>query len=228
MDCPSQVLFHAPFGALVCGPTMSGKTVFVKNLIKNRDKLIDQKIPRVVYCYGEWQDGFEELRDSVEFHRGLDKVFGSDTFFNSSIPTLLILDDLGQELANHPRASKLFTQGIHHRNVSAVLLMQNMYTQGRSMRNIQLNCQYMVLFRNARDINQIGTLARQTGLTHLPQAYEHVTSTPYTPIIIDLRPNTPDYLRLRAIIPSQDQFVHIYLKASTKPPCQITSGNSHR
>jgi len=129
MAHPSQVLFHAPFGALVCGPTMSGKTYFVKKLIINRQKLIDQHIARVVYCYGEWQEGFEELKDHVEFHQGLDKVFGSDTFSDASVPTLLILDDLAQELASHPRASKLFTQGIHHRNVSAVLLMQNMYTR---------------------------------------------------------------------------------------------------
>ena len=215
--------FRAPFGAIVCGPTMSGKTVFVSNLIQHRDKMIDKVTPRVVYCYGQWQEGFEVMQrkigDSLEFVKGIDEVFSSESFFDPKVHTLLILDDLAQELTNHPQASKLFTQGIHHKNVSVVLIMQNLYKQGKSMRDIHLNCQYLILFRNCRDVNQIKTLSRQMGLSHLPSAYEKVTAEAFQPLIVDMRPGTPDYLRVRSHVLPQD-YTRVYLKSSTSLPCR--------
>lgn len=213
--------FEAPFGALICGPTMSGKSHFVATLIEKRHEMIDKPIDRVVYCYGQWQKMFENLRPHVEFYEGLNEVFGSDHFFDPAVPTLLILDDLAQELAGNPRASKLFTQGIHHKNVSVVLIMQNLYTQGRAMRDIQLNAQYMVLFKMTRDINQIEMLGRQTGLPHLTEAFEKVTSEPYQPLVLDLRPNTPSYLRVRSHV-TPGYWMRIYLKPFTTPPCRKT------
>ena len=109
----------------------------------------------------------------------MDSVFKDNDFFRSGESTLLILDDLASELSGNPKASKLFTQGIHHRNVSIVFITQNLYKQGKAMRDIQLNCQYLVLFRNCRDVNQIEVLSNQMGLPHLPEAYRKVTSQPF-------------------------------------------------
>jgi len=219
--------FSAPFGAIVAGPTMSGKTVFVSNLIKNRANMIDKQIERVVYCYGEWQLKFEDMKD-VEFYNGIDAVFTKPDFFDPHVGTLLILDDLAQELANHPKATKLFTQGIHHKNVSVIFIIQNLYKQGKSMRDIQLNCQYLVIFSNPRDVNQIKVLGNQMGLKNLEEAFIKATSKPYEPLIMDLRPNTPNYLRVRAnVVPidtstkpvSVDDFMRIFVKERTEPSC---------
>ena len=57
--------------------------------------------------------------ESVEFVKGLDSVF-NDNDLKSGENTLLILDDLASELSGNPKASKLFTQGIHRKNVSIV------------------------------------------------------------------------------------------------------------
>ena len=103
----------------------------MKKLIENSNKMISKEINRVNYCYGEWQSEFDKM-ESVEFVKGIDSVFNDKNFFKSGENTLLILDDLANELSGNPRASKLFTQGIHHKNVSIVFITQNLYKQGKS------------------------------------------------------------------------------------------------
>ena len=213
-------LFRTPFGAIVCGPTLSGKSEFVFSLLQNREKAIQNCPERVVYCYGENQPGFDRLRESdptIEFVKGLKQVLDQDDYFDPLIPTLLILDDLGQEVADDKRSSQLFTQKIHHRNVSLILIMQNLYKQGRSMRDVSLNAQYLILFKSVRDVGQINTLARQMGLPHLPEAYRKVTSEPWTPIVIDMKPDCADYLRVRShVLPGQ--ITRIYVSKKTPIP----------
>ena len=182
--------------------------------------MFDKIIERVVYCYGEWQPLFDDLKN-VEFVKGVEPVL-EDGFFDSKVQNLLIIDDLAVSICDNKEATKLFTQGIHHRNLSVMLLLQNIYKQGKAMRDIMLNAQYLVLFKNVRDINQISVLARQTGLPHLVEAYRKVTSEPYQPLVVDMRPNTKDYLRIRShVLP--DQLTRVYLKKNTLPPCRKES-----
>ena len=105
---------------------MSGKAIRVKKLIENRSEMVNEEIRRVIYCYGEWQSEFDKM-ENVEFIKGMDRVFKDNEFFKSGESTLLIMDDLADELSGSPKASKLFTRGIHHKNVSFVFIMQNLY-----------------------------------------------------------------------------------------------------
>jgi hypothetical protein len=77
------------------------------------------------------------------------------------------------------------------------------------MRSIALNTQYIVLFRNSRDNNQIKLLARQTSIDHLFKAYQRVTSEPFQPLLIDLHPLTDDKIRLRSHLFGDYQFVYL-------------------
>jgi hypothetical protein len=45
--------------------------------------------------------------------------------------------------------------------VHQLLIVQNIFHQGKEMRNIGLNAHYIVLFKSARDKQQISMLARQ-------------------------------------------------------------------
>ena len=55
----------------------------------------------------------------------------------------------------------LFTKGSHHRNLSVIYIVQNLFHQGKGNRSISLNSHYLVLFKNPRDKLQILTLAKQ-------------------------------------------------------------------
>ncbi|GAU89457.1 hypothetical protein RvY_02006 [Ramazzottius varieornatus] len=163
--------------------------------------MIDQPPPRTVYSYGAWQDKFRDIQENhdVEFIPGLAEVLDKD-FFDAAVPTLLVIDDLAQNVADDTGYSKLFTQGIHHKNVCILLPMRNLYKQGKSMRDVHLNAQYLILYKNVRDVNQIKVVERQTGLSHLSEAYAAVTKKLHTPLVVDMEPDTPDYLRVRSHI----------------------------
>lgn len=64
----------------------------------------------------------------------------------------LIIGDLAVAVCNKPRSPKIFTQGILHRSLSVILILRNLFRQGKSMRDITLNSQDMVLFKSARNV----------------------------------------------------------------------------
>ena len=192
----ANIKLQSPFGALISGPSMSRKSTLIFNMLTNPSKIFNSTPKRIVYVYGAWQPAFEEIPE-IEFISSLDKVLHED-FFDSSICNFLVLDDMMDEISNNANASKLFTKYIHHKNISVFFLVQNLFRQGKAMRDIVLNCQYMFLFRNARDVGQIQLLARQLGLRHLVPAYEAAIKDPYGYLFIDLHSKTPSTLKLQS------------------------------
>ena len=110
--------------------------------------------------------------------------------------------------------TKYFTQGSHHRNMSIIYLVQNVFDKAKCMRTISLNSQYLVVFKNPRDVQQITSLASQmygTNSQVLKAAFRDATAKPHGYLLIDLRQETPDSMRLRTnIFPDDDDGVVIY------------------
>ena len=73
---------------------------------------------------------------------------------------LIILDDLLNEIYSKEMCH-LFTKGSHHRNISVILIRQNLIHQARYCRDISLNAKYIVLLKNTRDKRQFTYLAPQ-------------------------------------------------------------------
>jgi len=131
--------------------------------------------------------------------------------FDGSEPALLIIDDLMHE--TDETVAKLFTRGSHHKNVSVVYLAQNLFPKNKFARTISLNAHYMFLFKNPRDATQFATLARQM-YPHKSQfaveAYKDATREPYSYLLVDLRPEQDDDLRLRTnIFPGETHYVYV-------------------
>ncbi|KAK3741845.1 hypothetical protein QZH41_006690 [Actinostola sp. cb2023] len=109
-----------PSNLQVVGLSKSGKTHWVARLIRERKDLFRQPLPRVVYCYGEWQPMFDtSFPKEVEWVKGLPEDF-YETFEGQ--PGMLVLDDLMTECSNNDGVEKLFTHGTHHRQLTTVLL----------------------------------------------------------------------------------------------------------
>jgi len=195
-----------PFTALVAGPTGSGKSTFVFKLIENADVMIRPPPSKIVYCYGEYQPSFDAY-PQVDFRRGLP----DSEDFDGSRPSLLIVDDLMDEADRS--VANLFTKGSHHRNVSVVFLVQNMFHKNKYIRTISLNAHYMVLFKNPRDASQFASLARQmypNRSTFAVEAYKDATRQPFSYLLVDLHPEQDEDLRLRTnIFPGDTQYVYV-------------------
>ncbi len=82
---------------------------------------------------------------------------------------IIILDDLQDRVSKSVEAEQLFTRGSHHKNLTVIYIIQNLYQQGKCARNIALNCHYTILFKNPMDVTQIYNFGRQLGITKLLQ-----------------------------------------------------------
>jgi hypothetical protein len=208
MELSSEhLLLKHPFTCLVAGPTMCGKSFFVQRLITYAEEIIDPAPDRIVWCYGgeTWQESFANF-PNVEFISGLNFTPNS-----SNSRTLLIIDDLMCE--TDEKVTKIFTRGSHHSNLSVVYIVQNLFHKGKEQRTISLNSNYLVMFKNPRDVSQITHLAKQIspGNTKaVNEAYVDATHTPFGYLFFDFKPTTPEELRLRTnIFPNENHIVYL-------------------
>lgn len=209
-----------PFTCVIAGPTSCGKTVFVKRLIAHHGDMITPPCEEIIWCYGEWQASYEDLRGVVKFHEGLPDLEEWDVEEDEGKEMgigarrkrrLLILDDLMKE--TDARVTSLFTKGSHHRNMSVIHIVQNLFGKNKEQRTISLNSHYLVVFKNPRDASQITHLAKQMypgNIKYLQEAYKDATAQAHGYLLIDLKQSTPEHLRLRtAIFPGTQQTVYV-------------------
>ena len=196
-----------PFTGIVAGPTACGKSTWVKNLITYQKDMIDPVPEQVIWFYGEWQPLYNTLSGMVEFREGLADL----TTLKTKKRTLVIIDDLMTE--TDKSVSNLFTKRSHHRNLSVLHLVQNVFDKNKHTRTISLNAHYLVIFKNPRDASQITHLAKQMYSGHvqfLQEVFADATSEAYGYLLIDLKQETPEHLRLRTkIMPNETQYVYM-------------------
>jgi hypothetical protein len=120
---------------------------------------------------------------------------------------ILIVDDLMNEV--NQNVCNIFTKLSHHRNVSVIFLIQNLFHRNKHVRIMSLNTHYIVLFKNLRDAGQVSTLARQMypdKSKFVVEAFEDATKEPYGYLLIALKPETDDSYRIRTrIFPNDDR-----------------------
>jgi len=142
-----------PFTLIVPGPRSCGKSTFVIRMLECKEQLCDIVFKNIVWCHSE-NNAPSYLKD-VSFVKCVPD-FGNPKY----VPTLIVLDDL-MDSAYSTKVSKLFTKGSHHRNISLILITQNLFHQGLSSHDNSLNSKYIVVFKNPKDKTQILHLARQ-------------------------------------------------------------------
>ena len=202
----TAVVLQHPFTMLVTGPTGSGKSTWVKELLMRRDFMIRPSPQRIMWFYRRWQPLYTELHrlvPRIEFIQGIPPTIKRDDFFNTRYPTLFIIDDLMRDATHSADVCELFTEGSHHRNLSVICLLQNLFYKGKESRTMSLNSQYLVLFTNPRDQQQVSVLARQMypGRSHFfMEEYRAATEQPYGYLLVDLKQTTPNDRRLRSKI----------------------------
>ena len=97
----------------------------------------------------------------IDFNQGIPEDIDEPNYLGVSERNLVVLDDLIAQSGNDKRIAFLFTRGSHYRNLCVIYIVQNIFHQGKKMRNISLNAHYIVLFKSPRDKQQISILARQ-------------------------------------------------------------------
>lgn len=214
-----DVRLRHPATFMVAGPTMVGKSYMVRDLIRKRQEIFTAPIDVVIWCYGCYQPLYDSFKDEgIHLHEGPI----SPTELQPNTSYLIIFDDLMQE--NNQGITDFFIRGAHHQNASVIYIVQNMFHQGKGHRTTSLNCHYMFIFKNPRDKAQVATLGRQMfpgNAKDLVKSYEDATKEPYGYLFVDLRPETPEALRLRGRLlePTND----VYIPHGVRIPIMQTS-----
>ena len=193
-----------PYTAIVSGPTGSGKTQFVKRLISAGETVVDGPPDKIIWLYGEYQSTYDDMRESTENIRFIEG-FPQDmeSLIDPNVRNLVVIDDLMTELSGDTRVMNMFTKGSHHRNMSVIFIVQNLFLASKQFRTISLNAHYMVLFKNPRDNSQISHLAKQIfpgRVKFVQESFVDATQRQYGYLLVDLKPTTPEDLRLRTDI----------------------------
>ena len=100
-SCP-EFNFRHKFSLLVVGPTQSGKTYFVQQILENsRIVYEEQKSIRIFWYYNQWQECYEKLKKSlgksIRFERGVPELSEDLCEINARYNNIIILDDLMAE-----------------------------------------------------------------------------------------------------------------------------------
>jgi hypothetical protein len=203
----NSLSLHHPFTALSSGPSGCGKSWLIRDLLLYRNDMFEPPPKKVVWFYGIFQSLYHDI-PNVTFVEGIPDRF--EDYLEG--PTLFIFDDLMAQCGKNTRMTDLFTKGSHHLNLSVIFITQNLFHKGKEMREISLNAHYLFLFKNRRDMSQLTHLGRQLypcDLKFFQQVYQDATSNPYSYLLVDLRPETPEPFRLRTnILPTQHPIIY--------------------
>ena len=193
------------------GPSGSGRTSFVRRFLRKlRDLYTETKFAGgIVWFYGEKSAVPSSLPAYIRLNKGEPENFDSVNGKTSPV----ILDDLLTYIYSK-QVCELFTRGCHHRNISVILITQNLFHKGRFCRDISLNAHYIVTLKNVRDKKQFTHLANQVYPEYslcLYNAYLDATQLPYGYPFLDLTQNTNDGLRFRThIFPDEGYPLIVY------------------
>ena len=78
-----DVRFKTPANFFICGQTLCGKSHVVRLMFYHLEELFNPVLTKIIYCYGEYQNEYEELLPNVELVEGfpdnlIDITFGHD------------------------------------------------------------------------------------------------------------------------------------------------------
>ena len=182
-----DIKLEKPFRLIIAGGSGCGKSMFCKQLVDQN--FFQSKFDRIIYNYPDYLDETDiEFKSIVEYRPGLvDQTFLSSLSKN----TLLIIDDLALEVSKSVAVNNLFAVEGRKRNISVILITQNVYQRGEYFRNIRLNATGFVLFKFFSAFNVNKRLMRDFGLKIIPdKLMDKIYKERYKYIYLDLHPNS--------------------------------------
>jgi hypothetical protein len=146
-----------PSTIMVGGPTMSGKSTLIEQLVEFRHLIFKPAPASVLYCYGTLNDTTVTRMEEL----GAKTLFGVPTQADINRmpkPLLLILDDLMCDVKDDFLTS-LYTRGAHHENMTVVFVTQ--YWFEKRCKAARDNSQYLFLTRAPNADSQVFELGKQ-------------------------------------------------------------------
>ena len=186
-----------PTTIMITGPTGSGKTELVSRMMTS--DLFSQPISEIRYHYGAWQEKFKEMENVDSRYRFVEGVPGLEDLPTGEHHTMMVIDDLMEEVSRSKTTVDIFTKYSHHRNMSVVFLVQKLYGNSHNSRVISQNAHILILFKNPRDSSSVQILGRQmfpTAKNFLAEAFRDATQQPFSYLVVNSHQRTDERMRV--------------------------------
>ena len=186
---------RTPATIMISGPTSSGKTRLVEEIVGRLSEVFDRPPKRVICCYSRDQDLYGEMQRKCPVPMRL--VKGLPPELHAERRSLIIIDDLqehGQEI------ERWFTKLSHHSDCDVIYIVQNLFIKSNYHRTCNLNSHVLCVFKNPRDKMQIMCLARQIAPDnpkYIVSAFNQATIRPHGYLLFNLKQCSPEHLRVR-------------------------------
>ena len=110
-----------PFSMNISGPTGSGKTYYIKDLLK-----LPQFEGALVHLfYGNDQPLYDEM-NLTSAYQGLDRLESVLSELNPRDKNVIIINDLMQEAGQSEPVRNMVTRDVHHNRFTVILVQQNL------------------------------------------------------------------------------------------------------
>lgn len=211
------IKFKDKSSIILCAPTGGGKSCLISKILLHKERMFCNVPTKVLYCYRFYQSIFDTLQkqiNGIDFHLGLPSQTEIDNFSTLNEHRLIVIDDLATELVNSTVIENLVTSACHHRNLSSIIVLQNLFPKGSVVRTLLLNCTYTILFENNRDQHQVKLLGSRLypGKSHnfLEIYNDACVKRKYGYLLIDSSSNIDNNYRLRTNILPDEMYTIIY------------------
>ncbi len=101
------------------------------------------------------------------------------------------------EVIQNKDIMNIFKVDSHHKNTSTFFISQNIMARGKFARDISLKSNYMIIFHNPRDHQQIAILASQmypNNSNFLIESFNDASKKPHGYLFIDLKQSTENLI----------------------------------
>jgi len=206
-------LFRYPSRIIIAGYTNSGKTHLCTKIVEKYEGVFS----KIVIC-GVTSHPLQNnanIKEKLEIHEEIiDPAVETTPYTDPRAQSLLILDDNFLSSANSQTVVNSFIKG-RHKNLSVILITQNIFFPGKYSRTIALNTSHYILMKN-RDIYQVQCLGRQIFGRERAKLFvdiykNTVLKRSHGYLLCDLAPHTPEELQLRTNIVGEPPCEKVFL-----------------
>jgi GTPase SAR1 family protein len=210
-----DITLQHPSRFIIYGPSGSGKSSFVEKILLYMNNLFGFDFEKIIYCSGQVFPNFDYVNNKKVIKiQTLDKDILMS--IDEKQKNIIIIDDNMHVMTNDILISDLFTKISHHKNITVVLILQNLFPKSKYMRDISSNSTYIVLMSNPRETLQVKTLSTQidgANQNFILNCYIDATKgKPFSYLFLDFDQNTPDELRVRTNIFPDESPKYVYVK----------------
>lgn len=206
-------IFNYPARIIIAGYTNSGKTHLCTKLVEKYHHLFSKIVISGVTSHPLQKR--TDIKDKLDIQEEItDPTVDHTPFTHPEARVLQILDDNFLVSANSQTVVNSFIKG-RHKNLSVILITQNLFFPGKYARTIALNTSHYILMKN-RDLFQVECLGRQLygkdRAKSFVEIYKNVVlKVPHGYLLCDLAANTPEVLQLRSNIVGESPCEKVFL-----------------